>query len=88
MYKITGDSLSSNYFLNMDFKFLKSPLLFEDAGALDKLVDFQAMLDMHSIFYKANNDFGRVARAESTHARIMKLQREMKKNMSFAYKIK
>jgi len=88
MSTVPGDSTSSNYFLDMDFKFLKSPLLFEDAGALDKLVDFQAMLDQHSAFYKANSDAKRLARAESTHARIMKLQRDMKKNMSFAYKIK
>ncbi|TAH38769.1 MAG: DUF2723 domain-containing protein [Bacteroidetes bacterium] len=88
MSTVPGDSSSSNYFLDMDFKFLKSPLLFEDAGALDKLVDFQAMLDQHSAFYKANSDIQRLARSESTHTRIMKLQREMKKSMSFAYKIK
>lgn len=88
MSSIPGDSASAEYFLNMDFKFLKSPLLLEDAGALDKLVDFQAMLDQHIAFYKANNDLNRKAKAETTHTKIMKLQREMKKSMSFAYKIK
>jgi len=88
MSTIPGDSSSAEYFLNMDFKFLRSPLLFEDAGALDKLVDFQAMLDQHIAFYNANNDINRKRRAENTHTRIMKLQREMKKSMSFAYKIK
>jgi hypothetical protein len=88
MATIPGDSTSSKFFLDMNLKFLSSPLLFEDAGALDKLVDFQAMLDQHMAFYKANNDLQKVAEAERTHSRIMKLQREMRKNMSFAYKIK
>lgn len=88
MSSIPGDSTSAEEFLNLDYQFLKSPLLFEDAGALDKLVDFQAMLDQHIAFYKANNDIQRLARAENTHARVMKLQREMRKQMSFAYKIK
>ncbi len=88
MSTVPGDSISAEEFLNMDFKFLSSPLLFEDAGALDKLVDFQAMLDQHIASYKANNDFLRLSMAEKAHDKIMRLQREMKKNMSFAYKTK
>ncbi len=88
MSSIPGDSASAEYFLDMNFKFLSSPLLFKDAGALDKLVDFQAMLDQHIAFYKANNDAKRLAQADLAHTKVMKLQREMKKSMSFAYKIK
>lgn len=85
---VPGDSLSSAEFLKLDPEFLKSPLLFNDPGALDKLVDFQAMLDLHLNYYKANHMIKEEAEAEQAKARIMKLQREMKRHMSFAYKIK
>ncbi len=88
MSTVPGDSLSAAEFLRMDFPYLSSPLMMNDAGALDKLVDFQAMLDQHISFYELNNDRTRLEQARQAHARVMKLQREMKKNMSFAYKIK
>lgn len=87
MSTVPGDSLSAATFLALDYPFLKSSFLLEDPGALDKLVDFQAMLDQHIEFYKLNNDTIRLQQAEAAHSKIMKLQREMKKSMSFAYKI-
>ena len=83
-----GDSISAEAFLKMDFAFLSSPLLMNDPSSLDKMVDFQAMLDNHISFYKANNNLNKVAEAEFAKEKVMKLQRELKKSMSFAYKIK
>ena len=59
-----------------------------DPSSLDKMVDFQAMLDNHISFYKANNNLNKVAEAEFAKEKVMKLQCELKKSMSFAYKIK
>ena len=88
MSTIPGDSLSSAEFLRMDASWLKSPMLLNDPAALDKLVDFQAMLDQHISFYENNHDSLRRASAEVARDKILHLQREMKRSMSFAYKIK
>jgi len=81
-----GESSANDNFLKLDLPILKSELLFSDPAALDKLVDFQAMLDRHIEFYSANNDGIRLKNAQDTRERILKFQREMKKSMSFAYK--
>ena len=83
---IPGDSSANDNFLKMDFPYLKSPMLMTDPSALDKLVDFQAMLDGHINFYNANNDSVRLSNSQFAHEKIIKLQRDMKKSMSFAYK--
>ncbi len=83
-----GDSSANNYFLSLNMPFLSSPLLLTDPAALDKLVDFQAMLDRHIEFYQANNNQISLAKATEARDKILRLQREMKKSMSFAYKIK
>ncbi len=88
MSSIPGDSVSAAHFLSLNFTFLDSKLLLHDAGALDKLVDFQAMLDQHKLFYKANNDALRLGMAESAHGKVMSLQRKMRESMSFAYKVR
>jgi hypothetical protein len=83
-----GDSSANDYFLSLDFPFLNSPMLYADPSALDKLVDFQAMLDRYIDFYSANRDSLHLSQAQFAHERIIKMQREMKKSMSFAYTIK
>jgi hypothetical protein len=83
-----GDSAANDNFLALNFPFLKSDLIYEDPAALDKLVDFQAMLDRHLDFYKANNDTIRFAKAEIAKDKVLRMQREMKRSMSFAYKLK
>jgi hypothetical protein len=88
MSTIPGDSISASTFLAMDFPFLKSPLLMNDPSSLDKIVDFQAMLDGHIESYKANNNQVLLAQAENSRERILKLQRDLRKSMSFAFKIK
>ncbi len=85
---LPGDSTANDFFIDMNFPFLKSDLIYNDPAALDKLVDFQAMLDWHIEFYKANADVNRLARAETAHDKIIKMQKEMKKSMSFAYMLK
>jgi len=85
---VPGDSAANAYFTAMDFPFLESPLLTKDPAALDKLVDFQAMLDWHMNFYKANNDTRNYERAKLAHDKVMRLQREMRREISFAYKLK
>lgn len=82
---LPGDSLSAAEFLKMDFPFLSSPLLYNDAGALDKLVDFQAMLDQHISFYSANKDTLRQMQAEAAKEKVLRIQRDMKRSMSFAF---
>ena len=82
-----GDTVSNDNFLKLDLKFLNSPLLLHDPSALDKLVDFQAMLDQHIAYYKSNNDKERLSKAENQRDYIMRLQRKMKESMSFAYKL-
>jgi hypothetical protein len=84
---LPGDSISSAEFLNMKLEFLDSPLLLTDPAALDKLVDFQAMLDRHIEFYTVNHD-PRQQKAEETRDRILRLQRAVKKKVSFAYQLK
>lgn len=85
---LPGDSVANNFFINLNLPFLDSPLLLKDPAALDKLVDFQAMLDRHIEFYNLNNDQQRLVLAQNARERVLRLQREMKKSMSFAYKIK
>jgi hypothetical protein len=85
---LPGDSTANNFFIELKLPFLDSPLLYKDPAALDKLVDFQAMLDRHIEFYQANNQPEHLAKAEAAKSRILKMQREMKKSMAFAYKIK
>jgi hypothetical protein len=83
-----GDTIANDNFVKLDLAFLNSPLLLKDPAALDKLVDFQAMLDRHIEFYRANNYLNRLNNAVATHDRILRLQRKMKKSMSFAYEVK
>lgn len=80
------DSISAAKFLPMDFTFLESPLLRHDPSCLDKLVDFQAMLDQHITYYSGVGDTLRARQAERSRDKILKLQRELKQSMSFAYK--
>lgn len=80
------DSISAAKFLPMDFTFLESPLLRHDPSCLDKLVDFQAMLDQHITYYSGVGDTLRARQAERSREKILKLQRELKQSMSFAYK--
>jgi hypothetical protein len=82
------DSSYSTEFLRMDFPFLSSRLLYDDPSCLDKLVDFQAMLDQHISFYAANKDNGHLAQAEQAKDKVMRMQRDLKESMSFAYKLK
>lgn len=81
------DSSYSKHFLEMDFDFLRSPLLYDDPSCLDKIVDFQAMIDQHIFFYDANNNTAESVKANASRDKILKLQKELKKTMSFAYKI-
>ena len=80
-----GDSKANEYFLKLDFDFLKSPLLLKDPAALDKIVDFQTMLDRYMDFYKANNDIDKIQETQNAQNTIFKLQRKMKKNMPFGF---
>ncbi|MFM9052235.1 MAG: protein O-mannosyl-transferase family [Bacteroidota bacterium] len=82
------DSSYSDEFLKMNLPFLRSPLLLEDPSCLDKMVDFQAMLDQHISFYTANNDPAHLQKATNAKDKILRTQRDLKKSMSFAYKIK
>lgn len=85
---VPGDSLSAAEFLRMDFPFIQSPLLLNDAGAIDKMVDFQAMLDQHLSFYTVNNDTVRKEQTERAKATVLRLQRDIKRSMSFAFSVK
>ena len=81
-----GVDSANDTFVKLDFDFLHSNLLYTDPAALDKLVDFQAMLDRHIAYYKSVNDSNRLINSQNAHDKIIKYQREMKKSMSFAYK--
>jgi hypothetical protein len=81
-------STNNDEFLQMKEKWLDSPLLLHDPSALDKMVDFQAMLDNHINYFTANKDSSRLAMAVAAKDKVLMLQRKMKKEMSFAYKIK
>ena len=80
-----GETKANDNFLKLDFPFLKSDLLFTDPAALDKLVDFQAMLDKHTEYYSSVKDSIRLSQTLLAHDKIIKYQRKMKKSMSFAY---
>ncbi len=84
---IPGEVFANDNFLQLDFSFLNSDLLLTDPAALDKLVDFQAMLDRHKEYYSASNDLSRLNKAQVAHDKIIILQRKMKKSMSFAYQL-
>lgn len=75
-------------FLHFDMKWLKSPMLAKDLTALNKMVDFQAMFDSHLDYYTSVNDTIRYGEAVAGKEKVMRIQREMKKHISFAYKIK
>jgi len=81
-------SNNNDEFLKFDMKWLKSPMLSEDLTALNKMVDYQAMFDNHINYFTAANDTARLALAEEGKDKVMRLQREMKKHISFAYKLK
>ncbi len=83
---VPTDTNFSAEFLDLKLRFLESPLLLEDPSCLDKLVDFQAMTDQHISFYTANKNESLLQRANASRNRILKIQRELKKEMSFAYK--
>ena len=80
-----GEPSANDNFLKLDFPFLKSDLLYTDPAALDKLVDFQAMLDRHTEYYLSIKDSVRYSNTLLAHDKIIKYQRDMKKSMSFAY---
>ena len=80
-----GETSANDSFLKLGFAFLHSDLLYADPAALDKLVDFQAMLDRYLEYYTSINDSTRISNTQVAHDRIIKYQREMKKSMSFAY---
>ena len=84
---VPTDTSFSVDFLNLNLKFLDSPLLLDDPSCLDKLVDFQAMMDQQISFYTANKNELFLQRSNATRDRIMRIQRDLKRKMSFAYKI-
>jgi hypothetical protein len=79
---------NNDEYLKFDMKWLKSPLLENDLTALNKMVDYQAMFDSHIAYYKSVNDSTRLADAEAAKDKVMKIQYDLKKNISFAYKLK
>ncbi|MCX7743736.1 MAG: DUF2723 domain-containing protein [Flavobacteriales bacterium] len=81
------DTSYSTVFLNLNLPFLNSPLLRHDPSCLDKMVDFQAMLDQHIRFYSANQMNAHLQRAQAAKQKIMAIQKELKKSMSFAFTV-
>ncbi|MCX6291758.1 MAG: DUF2723 domain-containing protein [Bacteroidetes bacterium] len=75
-------------FLKFDMKWLKSDLLMNDLTALNKMVDYQAMFDYHIGYFTYAGDSARLAMAEAGKEKVMRIQRELKKHISFAYKFK
>lgn len=81
------DTSYSTAFLNLNLPFLDSPLLRHDPSCLDKMVDFQAMLDQHISFYSANQMNAHLQRAQTAKQKIMTIQKELKQSMSFAFTV-
>lgn len=81
------DTSYSTAFLNLNLPFLDSPLLRQDPSCLDKMVDFQAMLDQHISFYIANQMNAHLQRAQTAKQKIMTIQKELKQSMSFAFTV-
>ncbi len=81
-------TVNNERFLEMKEQWLDSPLLLHDPAALDKLVDFQAMLDSHARYFTSIRDSVHLEMAMVAQEKIMGLQNEMKKEMSFAYEVK
>lgn len=79
---------SNDEFLKFDMKWLKSPMLENDLTALNKMVDYQAMFDNYINYYTNVRDTVRLELAVAAKDKVMKLQRELKRNISFAYKLK
>jgi hypothetical protein len=79
---------NNDEFLNFDMKWLRSPMLQNDLTALNKMVDYQAMFDNHIAYYTGAHDEVRLAKAQAGKEKVMKIQRDLKKNISFAYKLK
>ncbi len=79
---------NNDEYLRFDMKWLTSPMLQSDLTALNKMVDYQAMFDSHIAYYTAVNDNARLAKALEAKEKVMKIQRDLKKNISFAYKLK
>lgn len=75
-------------FLDLKFEWLNSPQLFNDPAAPDKLVDFEAMLDIHKDYYKNSGDVENVKKALQANKRIKHLQKLMKKSMPHIFKDK
>ena len=75
-------------FLAMREQWLDSPLLLRDPTALDKLVDFQAMLDNHFAYFTHAHDSARLEMVNAAKEKLMRLQSKMKAEMPFAYILK
>jgi hypothetical protein len=44
------------------------------------------MLDQHISYYQGSGDTARLRQAEASREKILKLQRELRESMSFAYR--
>ncbi len=77
---------NNDEFLKFDMKWLNSPMLKNDLTALDEMNGYMNMFDFHIAYYTAGNDSDRLAKAETAKARVTKIQQELKRNISFAYK--
>jgi hypothetical protein len=81
-------SNANDEYLEFNMKWLTSPMLENDLTALNKMVDYQAMFDSHIAYYTGVHDDARLEKAKAAKAKVMKIQRDLRKNISFAYKLK
>jgi hypothetical protein len=72
-------------FISLPFKWLDVPFVKYEPSAGDKLVDLQAMLDFHSRYYEATRDTADYLKVQESHAKIMRLEAEMKENIPFMF---
>jgi len=77
---------NNDEFLEFDMEWLKSPMLKNDLTAMEKMIDYHAMFDFHAAYYTRINDSNRLAKAEAARKKVIGIQHELQKNISFAYK--
>jgi len=72
-------------YLNLEYKWLESDLLLNDAKADNKVVDIEAMLDIHKRYYKNIGDTENYNLAEKAHLKVKNIQKRMKLSMPQIY---
>jgi hypothetical protein len=80
-----GDSIANNYFLNMDFPFLNSPILLTDPSAINTIIGYRATTEKYLEYYSALKDSNYVSKSLFAYDKANNIKIIMRRNLPYTF---